>query len=140
METVIYSTCWLIFLSSSHFVSRWFLFHVSPFSGTYVLFPLFCGISFGRKYLGATYGILFLSQILGSTLSSFLTQRLSPIVGYAGLCYLFSLCVMVTFFFALFPTRRNFDVPCPQLSFPPNRIDHVPSLTEESPLLNLVDI
>lgn len=83
------------------------------FGGNFALFPTMTAIAFGRKYLGTIYGILYVSLLLGSNSSSFITQRLLIKWGYVGMCGLYTSFIVSVFLLTLlFGARLN--KPCLQ--------------------------
>lgn len=69
--------------------------------GTFAVFPALTSIAFGRRFLGTIYGMLYLSQLVGSNLSSFITRRFISAIGYTGLMYLYGGFVLATFILTL---------------------------------------
>ena len=58
--------------------------------GNFSLFPASIARSFGQKYVGVNYGLLFTSQIVGSIISALLASQLVTVINWWGMFFVLS--------------------------------------------------
>ena len=58
--------------------------------GNFSLFPAAIARSFGQKYLGVNYGLLFSSQIVGSVVNALLASQLVTVIHWWGMFFVLS--------------------------------------------------
>uniref|UniRef100_T1JHR3 Major facilitator superfamily (MFS) profile domain-containing protein n=1 Tax=Strigamia maritima TaxID=126957 RepID=T1JHR3_STRMM len=71
------------------------------FSGDYSLGPAVVAKNFGLKYAGINYGLVYTYAIIGTPLTTIITQNLELKIGLNGLCGLFAGCSGISFLITL---------------------------------------
>lgn len=86
----------------------WVCVIFSCIGGNFSLFPTAIGRSYGPKYVGLNYGLLFTSQIVSALLVSLVTTTLIDHVQWHGLMFFVSACSFTGFVLALFYRSKKY--------------------------------